>query len=81
MQQFAQDVIVITLNKKKSFSNQWTAHRANWNRSKSKFDPEDISDECALYRHYYFNHKNNLENLNSKDAYEVAFWNNRVLRI
>ena len=58
---------------KNSFSNRWTAHRANWNKLKSKFKEEDISDECALYRHYYFNHKNNLQNLNFNDAYKVAF--------
>ena len=58
---------------KNSFSNRWTAHRFNWNRSKSNFNPEDISDENALFRHYHFKHNNNLERLNFNDAYEVAF--------
>ena len=58
---------------KNSFSNRWTAHRATWKKLKSKFNTEDISDECALYRHYYYNHKNNLENLSIDEAYRVAF--------
>ena len=45
---------------KNSFSNRCTAHRAAWNKLKSKFNTEDTSDECALYRHYHYNHKNNL---------------------
>ena len=59
---------------KNSFSTRWTANRFNLNRSKSNFNPKDISDENALYRHYYFKHKNNLERLNFNDAYDVAFF-------
>ena len=58
---------------KNSFSNRWTAHRGTWKKLKSKFNTEDISDECALYRHYYYNHKKILENLRFDEAYRVAF--------
>ena len=36
-------------------------------------NPEDISDESALYKHYDFNNKNSLEEFNINDAYKVAF--------
>ena len=39
-----------------------------------KFNLKDISDdECAFYRHYYFNHQNNLENFDINNAYKVKF--------
>ena len=57
---------------KNSFSTRWAANRFNWNRSKSNFNPKDISDENALYRHYYFKHKNNHTKL--------LFLKNQVLR-
>ena len=58
---------------KNSFTTRWTAHRFNWKWSKSNFSQKDISDENALYRHYYFKHKNNLQRLNFDDACEVDF--------
>ena len=66
---------------KNSFSAKLTAHRFNWNRSKSNFKPKDITDENALNRHYYFKHKNNLQQINFDYAYEVAFLEEPDLRI
>ena len=59
---------------KNSFSTRWTAHIYSWNRSKSNFNPNDITDENALYRHYYVKHKNDLQKeCCFDDAYEVVF--------
>ena len=58
---------------KNSFSTRWTAHRFCWNRSKSDFYPKDITDETALFRHYYFKHKNDLQRINFDEAYQVVF--------
>ena len=33
----------------------------------------DISDKCASYKHRYFSHKNNLQDLYFNDEYKVAF--------
>ena len=57
-----------------SFSKRWTVYRSTWNKLKSKFYTEDTSDECALQRDYYYNHKNGLENLNINGAYKTAFF-------
>ena len=58
---------------KTSFSIRWSAHRTNWKKLKTKFNINDLSDESALYRHYYNEHKNNLKNLNVDEAYSVGF--------
>ena len=60
-----------------SFSIRWSAHRANWKKLKSKFSIKYLSDESALYRHYYKNHKANLKNLNIDNAYTVGFLEQR----
>ena len=56
-----------------SFSTRWTAHRFCWNKSKSDFNPKEITDETALFRHYYFKHKNELQRINFDEAYQVVF--------
>ena len=43
------------------------------NRSKSSFNPKDITDETALFIHYYFKHKNDLQRINFDEAYQVVF--------
>ena len=58
---------------KNSFNIRWPAHRANWKKLKTKFNINDLSDESALYQHYYNKHKNNLKNLNIDKAYSVGF--------
>ena len=57
---------------KNSFSIRRSAHWANWKQLKSKFSIKDLPDESALYRHYYNNHKDNLNNLNIDNAYTVG---------
>ena len=54
---------------KKSFSTRWTAKR---NKFKLELNSEDVSDESAFYRHYFYNQKNILENFNINCAYKVA---------
>ena len=59
---------------KNSFSIRWSAHRANLKKIKTKFNIKDLSDESALYRHYYNKHKDNLKNLNIDKSYTVGFF-------
>jgi len=58
---------------KNSFNTRWNTHRTNWKKFQRKFNVNDKSEESALFKHYYVNHKNNLENLTSKKAYNVIF--------
>ena len=55
---------------KNSFNTKWNAHRTNWKKFPRKFNVNDKSEESALFKHYYVNHKNNLENLRRK-AYVI----------
>ena len=34
---------------------------------------KNITDETALFRHYYFKHKNDLQRFNFDEAYQVVF--------
>ena len=38
-----------------------------------KFNVNDKSEELSLSKHYYVNHKNNLENLTIEKAYDFIF--------
>ena len=58
---------------KNSFSIRWSAYRANWKKLKTKFNVKDLSEESALYRHYYNKHNDNLNNLNIDNANTVGF--------
>ena len=58
---------------KNSFNTRWNAHRTNWKKFQRKFNVNDKSDESALFKHYYVNHRNNLENLTIEKVYNVIF--------
>ena len=64
---------------KNSFSKRRTAHRFKWNRSKTLIlNIYQMKMHCL---ETIIKYNNNLKRLNFNDAYEVAFWNNLVLRI
>ena len=58
---------------KNNFSIRWNQHRHNWKKFKSNFSTGDISDESALFRHYYLKHSDGLIDLGIDGAYKVAF--------
>ena len=58
---------------KNSFSTRWNNHRTNWKKFQSNFSAKEISDESALFKHYYLKHNDNLINLDIDKAYKVAF--------
>ena len=45
----------------------------NWKKFQRKFNLNDISDESALFKHYFVNHRTMLENLALENAYNVIF--------
>ena len=58
---------------KNSFNTRWNTHRMNWKKFQRKFNLNDNSDESALFKHYFVNHRTVLENLALENAYNVIF--------
>ena len=58
---------------KNSFNTRWNAHSINWEIIQRQFNLNDTSEESVLFKHYFVNHRNNLENLGIEKAYNVIF--------
>ena len=64
---------------KTNFTTRWTQHRSKWNKllqdktTERNQTKQTNGDEQALYKHYIKFHKNELQNLEISDAFEVLF--------
>ena len=58
---------------KNSFNLRWNAHRNNWKKFQRNSKLVGKGDESALFKHYFENHHNEIENIRLDNAYKIMF--------